>query len=109
MTALELLDCKYADPTVRRRAVEWLEGMSDEDLAQYLLQLVQTLKYEPVSQRVGTGNWFFVLTLSVPLFAVPEQPAVGAAAAPVAAQQENWPLLLLAPPLGTSSAFGKHN
>ena len=51
MTALELLDCKYADPTVRRRAVEWLEGMSDEDLAQYLLQLVQTLKYEPVSER----------------------------------------------------------
>ncbi len=47
MTALELLDCKYADPTVRRKAVEWLDRMSDEDLAQYLLQLVQTLKYEP--------------------------------------------------------------
>ncbi|QQP35716.1 Uncharacterized protein FKW44_024011, partial [Caligus rogercresseyi] len=45
--ALELLDCKYADLVVRKKAVEWLEKMSDEDLAQYLLQLVQTLKYEP--------------------------------------------------------------
>ncbi len=46
-TALELLDCKYADPTVREKAVSWLEEMTDEDMAQYLLQLVQTLKYEP--------------------------------------------------------------
>lgn len=46
-TALELLDCKYADPVVRKKAVLWLEEMSDEDLSQYLLQLVQTLKYEP--------------------------------------------------------------
>jgi hypothetical protein len=46
-TALELLDCKFPDPFVRSRAVEWLSFMSDEDLAQYLLQLVQTLKYEP--------------------------------------------------------------
>jgi phosphatidylinositol-4,5-bisphosphate 3-kinase len=46
-TALELLDCKFPDPFVRSRAVEWLSYTSDEDLAQYLLQLVQTLKYEP--------------------------------------------------------------
>lgn len=46
-TALELLDCKYADPIVREMAVGWLSYMSDEDMAQYLLQLVQTLKYEP--------------------------------------------------------------
>jgi len=47
-TALELLDCKYADPRVRYHAVQWLgEAMSDEDIAQYLMQLVQTLKYEP--------------------------------------------------------------
>ena len=47
-TALELLDCKYADLTVRTRAVEWLDmSLSDEELGQYLLQLVQTLKYEP--------------------------------------------------------------
>ncbi|XP_040576946.1 phosphatidylinositol 4,5-bisphosphate 3-kinase catalytic subunit alpha isoform [Lepeophtheirus salmonis] len=44
--SLELLDCKYADLVVRKKAVEWLDKMSDEDLAQYLLQLVQTLKYE---------------------------------------------------------------
>lgn len=45
--ALELLDCKYADLTVRRYAVGWLDSaLSDEELGQYLLQLVQTLKYE---------------------------------------------------------------
>jgi len=46
-TALELLDCKYADPIVRNKAVDWLNQMSDEDMGQYMLQLVQTLKYEP--------------------------------------------------------------
>ena len=46
-TALELLDCKYADPLVRSKAVQWLDKMSDEDMGQYMLQLVQTLKYEP--------------------------------------------------------------
>ena len=46
-TALELLDCKYGDPVVRKLAVGWISDMSDEDLSQYLLQLVQTLKYEP--------------------------------------------------------------
>jgi len=46
-TALELLDCKYADLTVRKYAVAWLDSaLSDEELGQYLLQLVQTLKYE---------------------------------------------------------------
>jgi hypothetical protein len=40
--ALELLDCKYADLTVRRYAVGWLDAaLSDEELGQYLLQLVQ--------------------------------------------------------------------
>ena len=47
-TALELLDCKYADPFVRKLAVQWLDNsLTDEALSQYLLQLVQTLKYEP--------------------------------------------------------------
>ena len=73
-TALELLDCKYADPLVRQKAVQWLELMKvyfltsiifiyvcrqqwyiscpcvyqqDEEMGQYMLQLVQTLKYEP--------------------------------------------------------------
>ena len=44
-TSLELLDCKYADLRVRARAVMWLDNtLSDEELGQYLLQLVQTLK-----------------------------------------------------------------
>ena len=47
-TSLELLDCKYADLRVRAQAVTWLDNtLSDEELGQYLLQLVQTLKYEP--------------------------------------------------------------
>ena len=47
-TSLELLDCKYADLRVRAAAVGWLDRtLSDEELGQYLLQLVQTLKYEP--------------------------------------------------------------
>ena len=44
-TSLELLDCKYADLRVRARAVMWLDNtLLDEELGQYLLQLVQTLK-----------------------------------------------------------------
>ncbi|XP_015785268.1 phosphatidylinositol 4,5-bisphosphate 3-kinase catalytic subunit alpha isoform [Tetranychus urticae] len=47
-TALELLDCKYADIMVRNFAVKWLdESLSDELLSQYLLQLVQVIKFEP--------------------------------------------------------------
>ncbi|XP_013776261.1 phosphatidylinositol 4,5-bisphosphate 3-kinase catalytic subunit alpha isoform-like [Limulus polyphemus] len=47
-TALELLDCKYADRVVRMFAVQWLDkSLSDDFLSQYLLQLVQVLKYEP--------------------------------------------------------------
>ncbi len=42
------MDCKYADPTVRSMAVSWLDSkLSDEDVAKFLMQLVQTLKYEP--------------------------------------------------------------
>lgn len=47
-TALELLDCKYSDNFVRNYAVKWLDkSITDEQLYQYLLQLVQVLKYEP--------------------------------------------------------------
>ena len=47
-TALELLDCKYADPYVRKLAVRWLDkSLTSDALSQFLLQLVQTLKYEP--------------------------------------------------------------
>ncbi|KAG8445461.1 hypothetical protein GDO86_010297 [Hymenochirus boettgeri] len=45
--ALELLDFNYPDQYVREYAVNCLKLMSDEELSQYLLQLVQVLKYEP--------------------------------------------------------------
>ncbi|XP_071945035.1 phosphatidylinositol 4,5-bisphosphate 3-kinase catalytic subunit alpha isoform-like isoform X1 [Antedon mediterranea] len=46
-TALCLLDCTYADVGVRQFAVECLShSLSNDELLQYLLQLVQVLKYE---------------------------------------------------------------
>jgi phosphatidylinositol-4,5-bisphosphate 3-kinase len=47
IVALELLDSNYADTVVRAYAVSRLEGLDDSDLLDYLLQLVQVLKYEP--------------------------------------------------------------
>lgn len=44
---LELLDAKFADPVIRAFAVEQLETLSDEDIGDYLLQLIQALRYEP--------------------------------------------------------------
>ena len=46
ISALLLLDVKYADATVREHAVGILRRLADAELAQYLLQLVQCLKYE---------------------------------------------------------------
>lgn len=43
---LELLDYAYADPSVRRFAVQGLDLIKDEDLQLYLLQLVQAIKHE---------------------------------------------------------------
>jgi len=45
--ALELLDSRFADSKVRAFAVKCLEQLSDDELSDYLLQLVQVLKYEP--------------------------------------------------------------
>ncbi|CAG6021036.1 unnamed protein product [Menidia menidia] len=45
--ALELLSMDFADERVRRLAVQRLEGLSNDDVLKYLLQLVQTLKVEP--------------------------------------------------------------
>ncbi|KAK5931618.1 hypothetical protein CesoFtcFv8_000124 [Champsocephalus esox] len=46
-SALELLDCNFPDPMVREFALRCLvQGLSDDKLSQYLLQLVQVLKYE---------------------------------------------------------------
>lgn len=44
---LELLDAKFADPTIRSFAVDQLDTLSDEDIGDYLLQLIQALRYEP--------------------------------------------------------------
>ncbi|XP_053740686.1 phosphatidylinositol 4-phosphate 3-kinase C2 domain-containing subunit alpha [Synchiropus splendidus] len=46
VTALELLDSKFADLEVRSVAVSWIQKSSDDELADYLPQLVQALKYE---------------------------------------------------------------
>ncbi|XP_076842145.1 phosphatidylinositol 4-phosphate 3-kinase C2 domain-containing subunit alpha [Brachyhypopomus gauderio] len=46
VAALELLDSKFADSEVRRMAVSWVEGCSDDELLDYLPQLVQALKFE---------------------------------------------------------------
>ncbi|ESO91490.1 hypothetical protein LOTGIDRAFT_205708 [Lottia gigantea] len=70
---LELLDCSFSDLKVREFAVSCLDkGLRDDKLLQYLLQLVQALKYEAylenpltsfllkralLSQRIG--NFFF--------------------------------------------------
>jgi len=45
--ALELLDSRFEDAKVRQHAVSCLEALSDEELSDCLLQLVQVLKYEP--------------------------------------------------------------
>lgn len=40
--ALELLDCNFPDPMVREFALRCLvQGLTDDKLSQYLLQLVQ--------------------------------------------------------------------
>nr|BAQ19553.1 phosphatidylinositol 4,5-bisphosphate 3-kinase catalytic subunit beta isoform [Patiria pectinifera] len=44
--AMELLDYRYPDLSVRKFAVECLNNLVDSQLSQYLLQLVQALKYE---------------------------------------------------------------
>jgi len=44
--ALELLDARYADSHIRKYAVEQLEKLQNHQVEDYLLQLVQVLKYE---------------------------------------------------------------
>ncbi|XP_032737019.1 phosphatidylinositol 4-phosphate 3-kinase C2 domain-containing subunit alpha isoform X1 [Lontra canadensis] len=46
LTALELLDLKFADQEVRSMAVTWIEAISDDELTDLLPQFVQALKYE---------------------------------------------------------------
>jgi hypothetical protein len=47
INALELLDFKFSDTLVREFAVKSIKQLSDDELYQYLLQLVQVLKHEP--------------------------------------------------------------
>ncbi|XP_065835429.1 phosphatidylinositol 4-phosphate 3-kinase C2 domain-containing subunit beta-like isoform X2 [Oscarella lobularis] len=44
--ALELLHFRHVDSVTRATAVTWLSKLSDEDLSDYLPQLVQAFKYE---------------------------------------------------------------
>uniref|UniRef100_A0A8C6PMY5 phosphatidylinositol-4,5-bisphosphate 3-kinase n=1 Tax=Nothobranchius furzeri TaxID=105023 RepID=A0A8C6PMY5_NOTFU len=44
--ALELLDYSFPDPAVRSFTIRCLRKLSDNELLQYLIQLVQVLKYE---------------------------------------------------------------
>jgi len=44
--ALELLDVKYPDYTVRKYAVDMLRQLDDDQVRLYMLQLVQCLKFE---------------------------------------------------------------
>jgi hypothetical protein len=44
--ALQLLDRRFMDPKVRAYAVHCLEELPDEELALYMLQLCQQLKFE---------------------------------------------------------------
>ncbi|MED6257350.1 Phosphatidylinositol 4,5-bisphosphate 3-kinase catalytic subunit delta isoform, partial [Ataeniobius toweri] len=44
--ALELLDYSFPDPAVRSFTIRCLKKLSDDELLQYLIQLVQVLKYE---------------------------------------------------------------
>ncbi|KAI1903926.1 hypothetical protein AGOR_G00000440 [Albula goreensis] len=46
VSALELLDTKFADTEVRAVAVGWIGSCSDDELADYLPQLVQAVKFE---------------------------------------------------------------
>ncbi|EDQ90091.1 PI3K-CA alpha [Monosiga brevicollis MX1] len=73
--ALELLDSGFSDRAIRSHAVQRLEPMEDDQLLEYLLQLVQVLKYETYldndlsrfllkralqSQRVGHFFFWFL-------------------------------------------------
>lgn len=46
VSALELLESKFADTDVRKVAVSWIQSCSDDELADYLPQLVQAVKFE---------------------------------------------------------------
>jgi hypothetical protein len=73
VSALELLDAKFPDPVVRAYAIDMLRGLRDDELRNYLLQLVQCLKFEPyhdsplkrflieraLANPMNVGHYFF--------------------------------------------------
>ncbi|XP_072290570.1 phosphatidylinositol 4-phosphate 3-kinase C2 domain-containing subunit alpha [Eucyclogobius newberryi] len=59
VAALELLDSRFADSEVRTVAVSWIQQSSDDELSDYLPQLVQALKFE-----CGLKNALVLLLLS---------------------------------------------
>jgi phosphatidylinositol-4,5-bisphosphate 3-kinase len=63
--ALQLLEAQYADPLIRRYAVDILKGMSDAELSEYLLELVQCLKFES-SHWSYLGNFLIERALQNP-------------------------------------------
>ncbi|XP_041472196.1 phosphatidylinositol 4-phosphate 3-kinase C2 domain-containing subunit beta-like [Lytechinus variegatus] len=46
LDALQLLHPRFADQHVRSKAVQWIQPLEDDELCDYLPQLVQALKYE---------------------------------------------------------------
>lgn len=83
--AIQFLDFKYPDMFVRRWAVEKLDTLPDHSLKDYILQLVQCLKYEPyhggplkdfmlrraLKNPVGIGHltfWLLKAELHMPYF-----------------------------------------
>ena len=47
LLAIQLLDYRFPDPRIRAYAVHCLRFLDDNELRKYLLQLTQTLKFEP--------------------------------------------------------------
>lgn len=57
-SALELLDCNFPDPMVREFALRCLvQGLTDDKLSQYLLQLVQVGLYLHTCFQLQVRSW----------------------------------------------------
>ena len=99
--ALQLLDRRFMDPKVRAYAVHCLEDLPDDELALYMLQLCQQLKFERFAYASLILTWFVLVILYCVLFFV-TQPcglclvAVLAATRPDQAPADRAHLLLAA-------------
>uniref|UniRef100_A0A8C1JCA3 Phosphatidylinositol-4-phosphate 3-kinase, catalytic subunit type 2 alpha n=1 Tax=Cyprinus carpio TaxID=7962 RepID=A0A8C1JCA3_CYPCA len=73
VSALELLDSKFADTEVRKVAVSWIESSSDDELADYLPQLVQVHTHTHTHNQTRLCMYLFfykqlVIVLSVAFY-----------------------------------------